>query len=33
MSTGHSGSSGRFDFLKEKAKEYSFLLSLENNNK
>ncbi|MFT4642733.1 MAG: oligopeptidase B [Candidatus Azotimanducaceae bacterium] len=29
MSTGHGGASGRFDSLKEVAREYSFLLDLE----
>jgi len=30
MESGHGGDSGRFDSLKETAKDYSFLLSLEN---
>lgn len=30
MDTGHSGASGRFDFYKEVAMEYAFLLHLEN---
>jgi oligopeptidase B len=29
MNTGHSGASGRFDSLKEIAKDYAFLLQLE----
>ena len=29
MRTGHSGSSGRFNYLKDLAKEYTFLLDLE----
>jgi oligopeptidase B len=29
MDAGHSGASGRFEALKETAKEYSFLLDLE----
>jgi len=30
MDTGHGGSSGRFEALKDLAKEYAFLLDLEN---
>ncbi|WP_201288785.1 S9 family peptidase [Polaribacter septentrionalilitoris] len=30
METGHGGASGRFDSLKETARDYTFLLSLEN---
>ena len=30
METGHGGASGRFDALKEVARDYSFLLDLEN---
>ncbi len=30
MDTGHGGASGRFDALKETARDYTFLLSLEN---
>lgn len=30
MDTGHGGASGRFDALKETARDYSFLLALEN---
>ena len=30
METGHGGASGRFESLKETAKEYTFLLALEN---
>ena len=33
MDYGHGGASGRFDFLKEKATEYAFLLTLEGINK
>ena len=29
MKTGHSGASGRFNYLKDLAKEYTFLLDLE----
>jgi len=29
MNTGHGGASGRFDALKEVARDYSFLLQLE----
>ncbi len=29
METGHGGASGRFDSLKETARDYSFLLDLE----
>ena len=29
MDSGHSGSSGRFNTLKETAKEYAFILQLE----
>ena len=30
MDAGHGGASGRFEALKETAKDYSFLLALEN---
>ena len=30
MKTGHGGKSGRYNFLKELAEEYSFLMHLEN---
>ena len=30
MKTGHGGVSGRYNFLKELAEEYSFLMFLEN---
>jgi len=30
MDSGHGGASGRFDALKEVAREYVFLFSLEN---
>jgi oligopeptidase B len=30
METGHGGSSGRFESLKDLAKEYAFLFDLEN---
>ena len=30
MDAGHGGSSGRFEALKETAKEYTFILNLEN---
>jgi oligopeptidase B len=30
MSAGHGGASGRFESLKEVAKEWTFLLDLEN---
>jgi oligopeptidase B len=30
MSAGHGGASGRFDALKETAKNFSFLIALEN---
>jgi len=30
MNAGHGGASGRFDALRETAKKYSFLLTLEN---
>jgi oligopeptidase B len=30
MSAGHGGSSGRFDYIKEIARQYAFLLALEN---
>ena len=30
MDTGHGGASGRFESLREVAKEYAFLLDLEN---
>jgi oligopeptidase B len=29
MEAGHSGASGRFDVLKDVAKEYTFILQLE----
>jgi oligopeptidase B len=29
MDAGHGGSSGRFDYLKEKAWQYAFYLALE----
>ncbi len=29
MDTGHGGASGRFDALKETARDYTFLLALE----
>jgi oligopeptidase B len=31
MEAGHGGASGRFEALKETAKEYAFLLELEEN--
>ena len=30
METGHGGSSGRFEAIKDLAKEYAFILDLEN---
>ena len=30
MDTGHGGSSGRFEAIRDLSKEYSFLLDLEN---
>jgi oligopeptidase B len=30
MEAGHGGASGRFDALKETAKDYTFFLALEN---